>query len=197
MQAKCRFRSRNIEESLVEHERRAAAFAFGHAFLGGLEHEQDLAGQAIPHFHQDFRRAHQDCRVAVVTAGVHDADGSSPELAGRRRPERHIGFFRDRQGVHVGPQQDRGAGQLSFDHGDDAGMRHPRPRLEAERTQILGDFRGGAHLAIREFGIAVKIPPPFDDFRLDGRRRGIELGRGNGCACDRRGECDCEGHQER
>ena len=35
--------------------------------------------------------------------------------------------------------------------------------LDAKRGQVFGDDPGGAELAIRQFGILVKVAAPFDD----------------------------------
>ncbi len=45
-------RLRDREQPFVQHERRAAALALRHAFLGGLEDEQHLARQPVAQLHQ-------------------------------------------------------------------------------------------------------------------------------------------------
>jgi hypothetical protein len=47
VQRKRRVRLRDLQQSLLQHQRRAAALALGHTFLGGLEHEQYRSGQAF------------------------------------------------------------------------------------------------------------------------------------------------------
>jgi hypothetical protein len=47
-------------------------------------------------------------------------------------------------------------------------MRNLRGDLHTERTQVFGDDVGRAKLAIGKFGVGVEIPPPFNDFGLEG-----------------------------
>ncbi len=128
------------EQPFVQHERRAAALAFRHAFLRRLEHEQHPAGQPVAELDQHFGDAHQDRRVGVVTAGVHDADGAAAKFSGHRRAKRQVGLLRDRQRVHVGAQQDRRPGQRPLDDGDDAGVRDAGAHVETQRPQVVGDL---------------------------------------------------------
>ena len=180
MQGKRRLRLRDLEQSLVQHQRRAAALAFRHAFLCRLKHEQHLAGQPFAELDQHLGDPHQDGGVGVVAAGMHDADRAAAEFAGRRRTERQVGLFRDRQCVHVGAQQDRRSREASLDDGDHTRVSDAGAHLESERAQELGDLRGRAGLAVCELRVAVKIPAPLDDPPFDRGGRGVEFCVGYG-----------------
>ncbi len=168
---------RDVEQAFLEHQGCAAAFALRHAFLRGLEDQQDLSRQAIAQLDQHFGDAHEDRGMRVVTAGMHDADGATAKFPGRRRTERHIGLLGHRQGIHVGPQQDRGTGTAALDHRDDARVGHAGPDIEPERAQVFGHLARGPDFAICEFRVEVKIAAPLDDTRLDRGRGPVEFGR--------------------
>ena len=81
---------------------RAALLALRRALLGGLEEEDDGAGEARLQAGQHLGRAEEDRRVGVVAAGVHDA----LHLAAEREVVRLV----DGKGVDVGAQGDDAAG---------------------------------------------------------------------------------------
>jgi hypothetical protein len=154
---------RDGEQSLVQHQGRAAFLAFRHAFFRRLEHEQHLAGQPVPQPDEDLGDAHQHGGMRIMSAGVHHSDSAATELARGSGPEWHVGAFCDRQGIHVCPQEDSRARQAAFDDGHHARVSHARADIEAQAAKVLGDFRRGARLAVGELGVAMKIPAPLDD----------------------------------
>ena len=81
-----------LEHAVVDHRLRPGA-----AFLRWLEAEDERAVE-FPIFSEPARRAEQHRRMAVVTAGVHPA-GRDGGIFGAAR-------LQDRQGVHVGAQED-------------------------------------------------------------------------------------------
>jgi hypothetical protein len=100
----------------------------------------------------------QHRRVAVVAAGVH--------LARHLRLVGHVRRFKDRQGVHVGPEPDHlaGPGPAAPDHPDDAGPAETGHHLvAAELPESLGDDSGGSVHIEEEFRVLVEILPPGSD----------------------------------
>ena len=80
-----------FQQAIIQHEARAVV-----AFLAGLEHEQDLAGELVAAGTEQFRCARQHRHMAVMPAGMHRAgDGGGVCEAG---------FLRHWQGVGVAAQ---------------------------------------------------------------------------------------------
>ncbi len=71
-------------------------------FLVGLEHENDVAGQAFALFGQNFRGNQQHGGVRIVPASVRHARGGGGKG--------QACFLLDGQGVHVCAQHKGGAG---------------------------------------------------------------------------------------
>jgi amidase len=139
----------DVEQSLVEHVARAVM-----AFLTGLEHEDDLAGELAATLLQDARCADQHRRVRVVTAGVHRV------VDGRRVVE--SGVLGHRQRVHVAAQDDRRTGTARVEDGGDAGERVAGRDVQSEPVDGLEHrlLRDGEVQA--ELGVAMDPSPQRD-----------------------------------
>ena len=74
MQAENYVGLRIFQNPLLDHQRSAAFLSRWRAFLGGLENEFDLAAQLRFQSRQQFRDPHQHGNMAIVPAGMHDAD---------------------------------------------------------------------------------------------------------------------------
>ena len=118
--------SRSVEEALLEHEPRTVE-----ALLARLEHQQDPAGPHSAPVDEEPRRAKQHRDMGVVSARVHPT-----VVLGR---EFETGLLGQRQRVHVGAQEDRGAWTCAFDHGHDRPERDARDRVESEGPDGLHD----------------------------------------------------------
>ena len=101
MQAKNRINLRVIKAALLDHHFCAAFFTYWRHFFGGLKNKFDGAGQIFAHACQNFRNAHQNRHMGIVTAGVHHPGLSAIPLRPRFTFKRHIGFFDHRQAVHI------------------------------------------------------------------------------------------------
>ena len=86
--------------------------------------------------------------MAVMAAGMHDADVLSVVGRADFRSERQIDLFGDRQRVHVRAQRNHRSRFPGVQQSDHAGMRDPGLDGKPERTQVSGDDAGGAHFAI-------------------------------------------------
>ena len=157
---------------------RPALLALGRALLGGLEEEDDGAGQARPQAGQHLRRAEEDRGVGVVAAGVHDA----LRLAAEGQVVRLV----DGERVDVGAQRDDAAGAAAAEDPHDARLRHGVAHLEAEVAQPLGHEVARALLAVAELGVRVQVAAHGHHGRRDPLRRGADLGVGSGGARERR-----------
>ena len=179
---------RVFEDARPDHLGGAAVLAVGSAVLGGLEQELDRSRQRCAPRREHLRDAHEDRRVCVVPARVHDVD--LPPVVGRPRPgsERDLGQLLHGQGVHVGPQGDDRRGGTAAEDSDDAGVSDAGPHLQAKRPQVRGHDPRRAQLAVAELGVLVDVAPPGDDLRLDlCRERGDVRGHGR-AAVRRRGD---------
>ena len=166
VQAEDHVRLRVVEDALLQHQLGAGRLLLdGHALLGGLEDEQDLAGEVLPHRDERPRGVEQHRDVGVVAAGVHHPDRLPLPGRGRLAGERQVDLLGDRQRVHVGAQRDDRARPAALDHGHDAGPRHAGPRLEAERAEPLGDELRGLDLAVAELRVLVEVAAPLDELR--------------------------------
>ncbi len=154
---------RGIEDALLQHQLGSGRLVGqGHALLGGLEDEDDLAGEVPSHRHQRLRSVEQDGDVGVVAAGVHDSDGLALPGCGCLAGERQVHLLGDGEGVHVGPQRHHGARPASLDHGDDAGLGHSGPRLETKGAESFGDELRCLDLVVPELWIPVQVAAPLD-----------------------------------
>ena len=151
---------RIAKHAFFDHQLRASLFAFGGAFLGGLENELDGAGYLVAHLGQHLGRAQQDGRVGVVPARVHHAR----VLRGVGQP----GLFPDGQRVHVRAQGHRGAGPGAPDQSHHAVVRHARLDLvHPHGFELLGHQGGGPLLAVGQLGMGVDVAAPRDHGRRD------------------------------
>jgi len=124
--------------------------------------------------------------VRVMAAGVHHAGlgpvgGLGPDLGG----ELQTRLFGNGQGVHVGADQQHGAGSV-LQHRDYACTAHLFGDGELHRFQPPGELGGGGAFLFRQFGIGVQVTierhQPVHVLR-DGR--GDDIGRRchlGGCA---------------
>ena len=85
------------------------------ALLAGLEHERDPPAEVAAAVGEQLGGAGEHGDVGVVPAGVHHAVDRAGVV--------EAGVLRHRQGVHVAPQQDRRAGRVAVEGGDDRGGR--------------------------------------------------------------------------
>ena len=105
MQAEDRVDLRVLHATLFDHQLCATFFADRGHFFCGLKNEFHRTVNVIAHLREHLGHAHQDSHVGIVPAGMHHARlGTVPDSA-HHAFERHIGFFDDRQGVHVGTQR--------------------------------------------------------------------------------------------
>ena len=154
---------RDVEEPLVEHVLRAAV-----ALLAGLEHEEHPTRQLRPSIDEQPRRAQQHRDVGVVAAGVH----RPVDLGGEVEPS----VLGQRQGVHVGAEEDRRAGLGAVDQRGDGAEPAPEDRLEPEPLELLDDDR----LGDRQIGpdLRVAMDPAADRHDVGQQRAGVgEQGR--------------------
>ena len=101
MQTENRFDFRVVHAALLDHHFCAAFFTYWRHFFGGLKNKFDGAGQIFAHACQNFRNAHQNRHMGIVTAGVHHPGLSAIPLRPRFTFKRHIGFFDHGQAVHI------------------------------------------------------------------------------------------------
>jgi hypothetical protein len=76
---------RILERAFLNHLFRAPTLAGecgveARAFFGRLEQEFDRSGQFVFHVGQHLGGGHQDCRMRIVPAGVHDVDLASEDI---------------------------------------------------------------------------------------------------------------------
>jgi hypothetical protein len=102
-----------VEQALLQHHPRTVV-----ALLAGLEGEGDPPGQLATTVVQGVGGPDEHGDVGVVAAGVHGV----VHLGGEVEP----GVLVERQGVHVGAQQEGRTGVLALEHGHD--RRRGRPR---------------------------------------------------------------------
>ena len=170
MEAKHRRRHRVLERAVVDH-RLCAALATFVAFLVGLEQEFHRARKLGLVFGKDLRDAHQDRDMAVVAAGVHDANHAAHPRRLDLRGEGQVDLLLDRERIHVGAQRNHAARLAAFENADHAGVAHAGLHFDAELLQVFGHERRSALLMIRELGILMDVPPPGDHLVLDPERR--------------------------
>ena len=68
----------------------------------------------------------------------------------------------DRQGIHVGPQQERRSGLSALDIADDPGAPHAGPVLDTEPGQLACDDARRAFDLETDFGMGMDIAPDLD-----------------------------------
>ena len=124
-----RTRSTPSEHPVLDHPRGAA----GRLLRSGLEDEAHAAGEvaAAVGAEEGGGAQHGGDAVGVVAAGVHH-----PGVLGGEREAARLG---DGEGVHVGADEERRAGGLALEVGDDAGAAHAGAHGEAEGAGAIGD----------------------------------------------------------
>jgi len=176
MQAKHRLRLEVGEQAFLQHQRGTALFRRRCAFLGRLEDQHHLARQVLLHRHQRFGHAQQGGGVRVMAAGMHHAHGLAAVLVGGLGGERQPGLFGYRQRVHVRTQRDLRAGLAAFDDRHHAVVGDAGLRLQAHRTQALGDLGRGARLAVGQFRVLMEVAAPFNHLGLQALGSGGHFG---------------------
>ena len=167
---------RIFHRALFHHEGSSAFLTGRRAFLRGLEQEFDGAGQPVLYRRQGLRHAHQDRNVGIVAAGVHHAGFLAGPDGSDFRCERQVHFLVNGQRIHVGAQRNDRTGFAALEQRHNAGMRHAGADFESQRPEVLGNDSRGTKFAIAEFGIAVDVMPPFDDFRFELIGQPVEVG---------------------
>ncbi len=128
-----------LENAGLEHLGRTTDFAGRRAFFGRLEHEQHVAAQRALRPGKRLGNAHEDGRVRVVPAGVHDPHLFAAVARLRHRLERHVGALDDRKRIHVGTKGNGRPGFAGLEQCHHAGLRDTGLHFETELLQMLGD----------------------------------------------------------
>ncbi|KAG1255598.1 hypothetical protein G6F68_010232 [Rhizopus microsporus] len=162
MQAEHRLRLEVGDPSFLQHQCRTALFRWRCAFLGRLEDQHHLARQVLLHRHQRFGHAEQGGGVRIMAAGMHHAHGLAAVLVCGLGGERQAGLLGHRQRIHVRAQRDLRARLAAFDDRHHAVMGDAGLRLQAHRTQALGDLGRGARLAVGQLRMLVELAAPFN-----------------------------------
>ena len=91
--------------------------------------------------------------------------------------ERQVGLLDDRQRIHVGSQCHHGPGMATFEHADDAGVRHAGFHfIEPQALEVLGNELARAKFPVREFGMLMDVAPPRDHLGIVRSREPINFG---------------------
>ena len=126
------------------------------AFLGRLPDEHQGAAPLVLQVEHDLGDRHPYRHVDVVAAGMHHrrffAAPDLRRLAGVGQP----GLLRQRQGVEVGADHDRGAGPVLGDR-HDAGPAHALGHLIAQRPHLGSELGRRPGFLEAEFGVGVDI----------------------------------------
>jgi hypothetical protein len=131
------------QDALVDHAR--GAFE---DLLCGLEHEDDVAREALTAIGEDLRGTHERRGVEVVTAGVHPT--------GDLRGEVEAGRFLDGQRIHVRAEEHGGRAAGAAQYGGDTFCARGPENLERQRAECLQDAFG------RPNAIESKFRRPMD-----------------------------------
>ena len=146
-----------FHQPVPDHRGRARA-----ALLSRLKDHHRIPGE-VPGLGEITRGAEQHRGVAVMAAGVH--------LAGCLRGVSEVGFFLDRQRIHIGAEPDHleiADGRLfALDDADHAGpAKAGRDLVAAELLQaIRHECRGAMHI-VEQLGMLMDIPAPGLDIGL-------------------------------
>ena len=136
--------------------------------LGRLENEHHSAVEAVG-LGQQLCRSEQDGRVAVMTAGMHDA-----LIAGGVW---NVGGFPDRQRVELGAQRNGAPAAAPGQRGDNRGLAHIGMDREAELPQPRGDEGRRFVFGKAQLGIGMDVAAPADDLLHDLRDPVVVLHR--------------------
>ena len=174
--------SGGVEETLGDHRLGTAL-----DLLGGLEHEDDRAGDRLPVRGEQPGGADESGRVHIVPAGVH-----VPVRRGEVEPR----LLLHRQRIHVSAQQHRGTGACAPEHGHHRGQALPRRDLEAEAGELVEDGLLRERQVVSEFGVRVQPAAQGDEIAEVALRLGAEIrsgcrccGTGHGCSFGPNGLC--------
>lgn len=172
-------RHRVVARSLGDHLLGPGLLVDGSSLLGGLEYEQDRAGQSVAQARQDRGGSHQHRGVTVVAAGVRDVERPAGVLhVHDGGGERLAGVLLDRQRVDVRAQRDHPlAGHASPEDTHHAVAGDPGADLvQVQRAQVGLDQPRRARLPIGQLRMPVDVVPPRDHLRLDVLGRRVDLG---------------------
>ena len=139
-------------------------------FFGGLADEHEGSMPLRFGGGQGAGGADEDGGVDVVAAGVHDADFlagcvGDGDVAGVGE----AGLFDDGKGVHVGADEEGGAGPVLEEGDDTEGVGAVGVEADvvgdgvAGVAEILGEDGGGALFVVGEFGVGVEVFVDFDE----------------------------------
>jgi len=139
----------SLEQSGLDHALRAS-----HRLIRRLEDERHTPSDAIAMTHQDLCDAGDEGGMDVVAAGMIPV----LKLGSVGRP----GGV-DRQGIHVGPNQQRLARVCSVEHGQHPGPTDAFLHLQAEDPHLTSQDPGGPHLLERQFRVPMQLPSEGDE----------------------------------
>ena len=135
--------------------------------LGGLADQDEPPAPGAAERPHGPGQADETRHVKVVTAGVHDRDGSTAGgRAGGAARVREPGRLLDRERVHVGPDEERRARPLIED-GRDAVAPDPVVNLEAGPFERCREPLGRLRLLPRELGVLVEGVVKKDEVVVD------------------------------
>ena len=163
--------ARLVEQPFLEHEPGAVK-----ALLAGLEHQEDAAGPRRSLLDEQPCGAEQHRDVRVVPAGVHPAVMFRGEL--------EPGLLGQRQGVHVGPQQDGRPGPAAFDGRHDGADGDAGDGIEPESADRVEDDG----LRPRQLQADLRDPmqsTPQRDHLGEDLACGVKVGVGDACRLHR------------
>lgn len=141
-----------VEDAGVDHAGGAAV-----AFFCRLEGQADRAAQAVFVLVEDFGDAQEIGCMAVMAAGVHDAVDE-----GRIRA---VEFFRQRQGVDIGPQEDDRTGQGAVNQAGDACAGDDFNVFDAHEGQFLEYRLARIEFFFTQFRMGMEIFAHFHHIR--------------------------------
>ena len=102
VQAEHRIHRVTLEQTLVQHQPRAAFLALRRAFLRRLKDQQHRARQLTAHTGQNLGGRQQNRDMGIVTAGVHDAGLLVVECRCHERSKWQTGRLGYRQRIDIG-----------------------------------------------------------------------------------------------
>lgn len=149
MQAKDPFDPWFVQCAFVTHSTSARS-----AFFGGLKEEFDGAGYFGLVVFEYSRRSEQHGRVTVVPTSVHFAVDFAAEG--------DVGFFLDRQGVHVSSQRDAASVAVA-DRGEHSGLGDWVAVGDAEFVEGVADELAGANLFVHQLWMLMQRATTLDD----------------------------------
>ena len=157
VQAEYRIHRKLLEQSILDHHRRAAF-----RLLGRLENEIDgtVKINAFQMFSHITCGTEQDGAVAVMAAGVH-----LPRLP---RAMWKFVFFMQRQGVHVGTQADGACAAALAQNADNTGSGQPAMNFNPVSDQLPSHDVGGSRFLEGQLGVGVDIVTDGNEIGKEG-----------------------------